>query len=337
LTPAFSLQGLPAATAAISGGGNTVKKSALVLCLFGLVTTIPLAPAYGQASRTFVSGVGSDTDPCSRTAPCKTFAVAYAATLAGGEINVLDPGGFGSLTINKSISIYNDGAGVAGIVVSGTNAIVINAGVNDVVNLRGLTLNGQGGSLGVHVLAAGSLSIQNCVIQQFGTGVNVATSNNIKVRIQNSTIINNTNGVSFQPGSGTVNAAIEHSHIDSNSGIGVLANGAFGGTTFLGMSDSSASLNALNGVISRSGPGSPGGPGYALVHLIRASVVGNSQFGLLVDGSSGGVAEMVFGNSLITNNVTGAYQTIGNALLWSSGTNEVTYKGPAVPQSFPQK
>src|SRR5919107_5637110 len=86
-----------------------------------------LAPAaHAQATRTWVSGVGDDVNPCSRTAPCKTFAGAISKTATGGEINVLDPGGFGGVTITKSITISSEGF-EAGVLVSGTNAIVINA------------------------------------------------------------------------------------------------------------------------------------------------------------------------------------------------------------------
>src|SRR5437899_1258907 len=101
------------------------------------------ASASAQASRTWVSGVGDDANPCSRTAPCKTFAGAISKTAGGGEINCLDPGGFGGVTITKSIAIkcqYTEG----GVLVSGTNAIVINAAVTDKVTLRGLDVNGIG-------------------------------------------------------------------------------------------------------------------------------------------------------------------------------------------------
>src|SRR3712207_3911989 len=94
--------------------------SAVVLAL-----TLP-ATAFGQATRTWVSGVGDDANPCSRTAPCKTFAGAISKTANGGEINITDPGGFGGVTITKSITIRGRG-GTAGALVSGTNAIVINA------------------------------------------------------------------------------------------------------------------------------------------------------------------------------------------------------------------
>ena len=97
---------------------------------------LAMSSMYAQATRTWVSGVGDDANPCSRTAPCKTFAGAISKTAPAGEIDVLDPGGFGAVTITKSISIEADGV-IAGVLVSGTNGIVINAPSNAVVVLRG--------------------------------------------------------------------------------------------------------------------------------------------------------------------------------------------------------
>src|SRR5258707_3375226 len=98
-----------------------MTKSALSSALLGtlFVAGLAIAPAHAQATRTWVSGVGDDANPCSRTAPCKTFASAISKTAPAGEINVLDPGGFGAVTITKSISIYNDGVCEAGVLVSG--------------------------------------------------------------------------------------------------------------------------------------------------------------------------------------------------------------------------
>src|SRR6202040_834681 len=98
--------------------------------------------AHAQASRTWVSGVGDDANPCSRTAPCKTFAGAYSKTAVAGEINVLDPGGFGAVTIGKSLSIISTFE--AGVLVSGTNGIVVNVGATDKVLLEGLDIEGLG-------------------------------------------------------------------------------------------------------------------------------------------------------------------------------------------------
>src|SRR6266446_10044154 len=96
--------------------------------------------AQAQATRTWVSGVGDDANPCSRTAPCKTFAGAISKTAACGEISVLDPGGFGAVTITKSITISGDGT-LAGILTT-TNGVIVNAGANDTIILRSISING---------------------------------------------------------------------------------------------------------------------------------------------------------------------------------------------------
>src|SRR6201994_506876 len=102
----------------------------LAIFLAFLTPLLASAPAHAQATRTWVSGVGDDANPCPRTAPCKTFAGAISKTAASGEINVLDPGGFGAVTITKSITISSEGF-EAGVLVSGTNGIIINAGPTD--------------------------------------------------------------------------------------------------------------------------------------------------------------------------------------------------------------
>src|SRR5213595_1395137 len=141
------------------------RRLATLAPAFVLIALALPASAFAQASRTWVSGVGDDANPCSRTAPCKTFAGAISKTANGGEINCLDPGGFGAVTITKSIAIkcrYTEG----GVLVSGTNAIVISATVNDKVTLDGLDINGaQAGATtslsGVKVLNAARVNILN--------------------------------------------------------------------------------------------------------------------------------------------------------------------------------
>src|SRR5690348_17564063 len=93
------------------------------------------ALASAQATRTWVSGVGDDANPCSRTAPCKTLAGTISKTAEYGEINAIDPGGFGGVTITKSI-IIDLSPVEGGVLVSGTNGINIAAQPDDVVTLR---------------------------------------------------------------------------------------------------------------------------------------------------------------------------------------------------------
>ena len=112
----------------------------IVLAAASLAFAVPSANA--QATRTWVSGVGDDANPCSRTAPCKTFAGAISKTAAGGEINALDPGGFGAVTITKAITIDGGGGQVASTLVAGTNGIVVSAPATATVTLRNLRING---------------------------------------------------------------------------------------------------------------------------------------------------------------------------------------------------
>src|SRR5664279_4746406 len=119
----------------------TMRKSILLFAALVMSVFVSswVTPAHAQATRTWVSGVGDDVNPCSRTAPCKTFPGAISKTAAGGEINCLDSGGFGAVTITKSITLKCQGV-VGSILVAGTNAIVINVAATDRVVIDGLEL-----------------------------------------------------------------------------------------------------------------------------------------------------------------------------------------------------
>ncbi len=165
-----------------------------VLKILGVVL-LGTAFMSAQASRTWVSGVGDDANPCSRTAPCKTFAGAISKTAAGGEIDALDPAGFGALTITKAITIDGGGGQVASVLVAGTNGIVVQAGPSDVVILRNLRINGIGtGINGVRFLSGRDLNIENCYIFGFTTnGIDIALNQATaaSVHILNSVTKNN--------------------------------------------------------------------------------------------------------------------------------------------------
>lgn len=164
-------------------------------------------PVFSQATRTWVSGVGDDVNPCSRTAPCKTLAGAISKTAIGGEISVLDPGGFGSVTITKSITI--DGGGIKGsILSSGTNGIIINA-PDGLVTIRNFSINGTGttlGTNGIRVIAVKKLNVESCVLANFsanGMDVNPASSSTgaaAEVVIDNVTIHNAVTGINVSGG-----------------------------------------------------------------------------------------------------------------------------------------
>ncbi|HSP16391.1 MAG TPA: right-handed parallel beta-helix repeat-containing protein [Thermoanaerobaculia bacterium] len=179
------------------------------------VTTLLSTSLFGQATRTWVSGVGDDLNPCSRTAPCKTFAGAISKTAIAGEINVLDSGGFGSVTITKSITI--DGAGSdASVLASGTNGITINIAVNANdplrrVILRNLSINGTGlsgtigtntGLTGINITSSGATSVivENVVIQNFNKGISATPTSSTNLFLSNVDILTcSTNGIALVP------------------------------------------------------------------------------------------------------------------------------------------
>src|SRR5215470_9902756 len=142
-----------------------MRKVNLLACLAIVLLGSTLVSA--QASRTWVSGVGDDANPCSRTAPCKTFAGAISKTAPGGEIDALDPGGFGALTITKAMTLDGGGGQVASTLVAGTNGIVVAAGGSDVVIIRNLRINGirqsgNPGTNGIQYISGQSLIVENC-------------------------------------------------------------------------------------------------------------------------------------------------------------------------------
>jgi hypothetical protein len=170
------------------------------------MTFILTAAVHAQATRTWVSGVGDDANPCSRTAPCKTFAGAIAKTAAGGEIDALDPGGFGAITITKAITI-DGGGNLASILVSATNAITIAAGSGDTIILRNLGFNGLGGQSagldGVSIQSAGKVIIQHCTFEGFSqANVELNMSTAIYAVIEDTTMVGGANGVLIDGTSG---------------------------------------------------------------------------------------------------------------------------------------
>src|SRR6201996_1923293 len=153
------------------------KRIALIFGAFIATGLAFAAPASAQATRTWVSGVGDDANPCSRTAPCKTFAGSIGKTATGGEINCIDPGGFGQVTITKSITIRCLGNPESGITASGGPAITINAAGASVVleglDLEGLGNSGSPGTNGINFVNGASLVVRNMNIRGFRNGYGI--------------------------------------------------------------------------------------------------------------------------------------------------------------------
>ncbi|PZQ17891.1 MAG: hypothetical protein DI565_03965 [Ancylobacter novellus] len=195
-------------------------------CLVGVASHSTAAQA--QASRTWVSGVGDDANPCSRTAPCKTFAGALPKTLAGGVINALDPASFGAVSINKAITIRAVGqeAGVSGGI--GFPSITVNA-PGAQVNLIGLSIDGLGiAGTGVQVTAANQVLIKDCEIlnHRGGDGFGVRLSNGLETRvtIQDTTISGNLIGVEVAATTALTNVVVmENVLLDANTTANIRA------------------------------------------------------------------------------------------------------------------
>jgi hypothetical protein len=224
---------------------------AILVGIFAI--TLTAAPASAQATRTWVSGVGDDANPCSRTAPCKTFAGSISKTAAGGEINCLDSGGFGTLTITKSISIICNGV-IGGVLASGTVGMTVSAPGARVL-LQGLDFEGVGsGTTGVSIVNAQQVTIVGCTIQGFtGNGVNMTAAAGTpvpRVSVQSSLITGNGGGINvLGSGGATNNAEVSSTIIDSNTTFGIQVAGP--GTLVL--SASTVTGNATGLIVSGGG------------------------------------------------------------------------------------
>jgi hypothetical protein len=262
---------------------------ALSLLVLAIVGT-PLA--HAQATRTWVSGVGDDANPCSRTAPCKTFAGAISKTAPGGEINVLDPGGFGAVTITQSITISSEGF-EAGVLVSGTNGIVVSAASTDVIVLRGLDIEGLGTGLdGVKFLTGGALFVEKCTINHFtGSGINFSpgagSAAAAQLHVVDSIVRNNGNGILMAPSTVTAKGSISNVRLERNTNFGLKAQA----NTTVEASESIAA-NSTNGF-------------WASGASVNVNLTGvqasNNTTGVLTD--TGGIARIA--GSTISGNGTG--------------------------------
>ena len=285
----------------------------------------------GPSSQTFVSAtLGSDANPCTRISPCLTFAAALAQTTAGGEIDTIDPGDFGPVTITKAITIFGNavgGASVGGTTPSpGTSGIVISAGANDVINLGGLIFDGvnASGTSGVVFLSGARLNISECVFQGFTTsGMTLSpgagSASTTLLVVQKTTILNNATGLLIQPTSAiAAHVALRWLHIDSNTGEGLRVDGTGGsGAINVAIADSTASLNAGNGIDAVSGPGN------TTMDIMRVVAASNGSAGIQSNQTSGGTASVTVGSSMLRSNAVGI-QATGGAGLLSYGNNQVT-------------
>ena len=294
-------------------------------------------PAYASNNETWVSHSGSDSNACNTpSAPCKTLTVALGQTSAGGQINVMDSGDFGPVIIDQSVSIVNATSGTA------TNlggydtvltqpligSIIIVAGANGVVTVRGLVLNGidfQSNVVGVLINNASQVNIENCLLlNNSSAGIDVSPSiddfsqtlaTSINVNIQDSTITGNGAGIRITPTTATpINVVIDKTRINNNSGGGVKADGTSGGPIMASISDSSISLNPGNGV------NAVGPSNNVIINLNNDVIASNGTAGIQANGTN---AAVLVSNTSILDNTTGATSAVSSGRVLTYGNNRV--------------
>ncbi len=291
------------------------------LAFFALTLTLAAA-AQAQATRTWVSGVGDDANPCSRTAPCKTFSGAISKTATGGEINALDPAGFGTLTITKALTVDGTtGQGFGGVLSSGLSAMTINITTNlssDKVILRNLSLNGNnavGGFSGIRFLDGAELVVENVDIFNFtGNGILISQAQTSTTTIHNVRIDNCATGISATT---TVGEAIVHARnvmVTKFTGTGVSANAnvrlalidssVSSGPTGVATIGANSIVNADDIFVSHCTTGLSGGGGSTI--NLSDSIIAQNATGL------SGTVNSFQGNSLINNTTPGAFSSTTN-------------------------
>jgi hypothetical protein len=206
------------------------RMTRIALPLAVLTTTLALAvPAQATLTRTFVSAAGSDSNPCTITQPCASFAHAYSLTAPSGIVAALDPGKYGPLTITGPVTINGNGWAAITAPTAGAG-VTINAGSNDAVNLSGLTIDGSGiGAWGIIFNSGASLVIENCVARSLtSSGIALQPNAPARIAVSNTIVANNgVHGIYLQPsGSGTVSAVFNRVEAYSNGqeGIGIYGN-----------------------------------------------------------------------------------------------------------------
>jgi hypothetical protein len=298
-----------------------MTRTSLVLAALATALVGSLAAMPAQAQRVFVAAQGTDGNPCTFAAPCRTFQHAHDTVAAGGEIDVLDPAGYGTLTITKAISIQ--GHGFAGISVGeGRTGVLVNAGEADAVSLNGLLIDGGGqGDIGIRFSRGMSLVVANCLVrnmQDVGLHLDSHGASPESLAVSNSYFIQNqTAGISAATfSSGAVTIAVERTGLFGNTfGFGVQI-GAGNGPIEAAVSDSVAANSSVAGFFVGSAPGlTP-----ANLTLTRVTSIGNP---VGVRAGTNGVLRLA--QSTVTGNQTG-YSVQGGTVA-SYGDNYLSGNG----------
>jgi len=293
-----------------------IKRTSWLILSSLLALALPISPAHAQSARTFVSAFGNDANDCSRSTPCRTFQAAHDKTFPDGEITVLDTGGYGAVTIGKSISIVSQGAEATILVSGGVTGITVNAGAASYINLRGITIQGIGfgGGTGLRFNTGFALTITNCVVRNHtGDGIVFFPFTNANLAVSATLVADNGgNGIHIvSTGTGAVNAALNRVEAYNNSQAGIFMDS---GTT-------------LSATVAESVAANNGGDGFsalafatvAEVMVTRSVAVNNRKNGILANGTG---AVVLVGSSVMTRNSVGAMAT-GGGQVFSYGDNNI--------------
>ncbi len=263
----------------------------LTLLATVLVCALPAAPAQALSDHTFVSGAGSDANPCSFSSPCKTFQGAFAKTAANGVIDVLDPAEYGALTITKAISIQ--GHGWASVTETSGDAIVVNAGAKDKINIRGVLLDGVGavGGDGIGLNTGANLNIQDSTIRNFagGNGIYFAPTASSQLYVSNTLVSDNGTGIYiFNGSSGTVGGVLDHVSTENNASYGIAV-------------FDRANVMVRNSTSAKNGTGLHAVGSGAVIRVTRSTITGNITGWSIVNGGS----VLSYADNNIDNNTGG--------------------------------
>jgi hypothetical protein len=279
------------------------------LGFFALIILVAAFAAQGQATRTWVSGVGDDANPCSRTAPCKTWAGAISKTAAGGIIDALDPGGFGAVTITKAMTLEGNGT-LASTLSSGVNGIIVNitSGTGRNVVLRNILIDGSGVTLGINgirFIAGDALLVEDCYIKAYsGAGIDFENDTGTgQLIVRRTSISECAQGVLVKPqAAATAARATIHDSVITMNGVGVRAEDKANVNVY----ESRVSGNTGDGVLSFAA----GGIGTVVI-VANSQISGNTGTGLK---TQGGNSFLRVSATTITGNGTGLDHALGGFL-----------------------
>jgi hypothetical protein len=304
------------------------------------ISVVASPPAQAQRARVFVSVTGNDANPCTAGSPCKTFQVAHDAVLAGGEISVLDTGGYGTLIINKAVSIVAVGVQASIAIPSGSNGITINAGASDRISLRGLTLDSSGvGGSGIVFNSGAALEMDDCVVRNStSNAIDFIPQASSSLALSNTVISDNVvagvliaaAGVNVQTITATINRVEMRNNSSSGLHVSGQSNTAAAGAINVSVVDSVLANNdvGIDTETLNSGFLNP----RTQVTLFHSAVSNNHSYGILADGQQ---STIKLSEALVTGNQN-AWLAVHGGVVLSYGNNFMEANDSA-PPAIPMK